>query len=118
MKPVQHASWHIAVAVRKELKLKIKKMVKDDILANRGYRMDQHSCSSKKTPKNRICIDPRDLNKTIKRPNYQMPTIEEVLPCSGDCMEEAILEDDKNLIAVLECAQQVNMKFNKNKLKF
>ena len=34
---------------------------------------------------------------------------------SGHCMEEAILDHDKNLIAVLE---QVNMKFNKNKLKF
>ena len=37
---------------------------------------------------------------------------------SGDCMEEAILDHDKNLTAVLECARQVNMKFNKNKFKF
>ena len=37
---------------------------------------------------------------------------------NGDCMEEAILDHDKNLIAVLEHARQVNMKFNKNKLKF
>ena len=37
---------------------------------------------------------------------------------SGDCMEEAILDHDKNLTAVLERARQINMKFNKNKLKF
>ena len=25
-------------------------------------------------------IDPRDLNRAIKRPKYQMPTVDEVLP--------------------------------------
>ena len=33
-----------------------------------------------KPGKIRICIDPRDLNKAILRPKYQMPTLEEVLP--------------------------------------
>ena len=28
----------------------------------------------------RICIDPTDLNKAIKRPRFHLPTIEEVLP--------------------------------------
>lgn len=26
----------------------------------------------------RICIDPKDLNKALKREHYQMPTIEEI----------------------------------------
>ena len=33
-----------------------------------------------KTNKLRICLDPTDLNKAIRRPHYPMPTIEEVLP--------------------------------------
>ena len=33
-----------------------------------------------KPNKLRICIDPRDLNKAIKRPKYQMPTVDKVLP--------------------------------------
>jgi len=33
-----------------------------------------------KPGKIRICLDPQDLNKAIKRPKYQMPTLEEVLP--------------------------------------
>jgi len=33
-----------------------------------------------KTDKLRICIDPRDLNKAIRRPHLQMPTIEDMLP--------------------------------------
>ena len=33
-----------------------------------------------KPNKLRLCIDPRDLNKAIKRPKYQIPTLEEILP--------------------------------------
>ena len=32
-----------------------------------------------KPGKIRICLDPKDLNKAVKRPKYQMPTLEEVL---------------------------------------
>ena len=28
----------------------------------------------------RICLDPKDLNKVLKRPKYQMPTLDELLP--------------------------------------
>ena len=27
-----------------------------------------------------MCIDPRDMNRAIKRPKYQIPTVDEVLP--------------------------------------
>ena len=33
-----------------------------------------------KPGKKRICLEPRDLNKTLKRPKYQMPILEEILP--------------------------------------
>ena len=33
-----------------------------------------------KPGKLQLCIDPRDLNKAIKRPKYQMPTLDEILP--------------------------------------
>ena len=33
-----------------------------------------------KPGKLRVCIDPRDLNRAIKRPKYQMPTDDEILP--------------------------------------
>jgi len=33
-----------------------------------------------KPGKLRICLDPRDLKKALKRPKYQMPTLEEILP--------------------------------------
>lgn len=35
-------------------------------------------CAEKSSGKLRICLDPRDLNKAIKREYYQLPTIEEI----------------------------------------
>ena len=36
-----------------------------------------------KPGKIRICLDPKDLNKAIKSPKYQMPTLDEMLPKLG-----------------------------------
>ncbi|KAK3737630.1 hypothetical protein QZH41_006455 [Actinostola sp. cb2023] len=33
-----------------------------------------------KPHKIRICLDPKDLNQALKRPKYQMPTLDELLP--------------------------------------
>lgn len=33
-----------------------------------------------RTGKLRICLDPRDFNKAIKRPHYPLPTIEDITP--------------------------------------
>jgi len=34
----------------------------------------------RKPGKLRLCIDPKDLNKVIKRPHYPLPTIEDIRP--------------------------------------
>ena len=34
----------------------------------------------KKPGKLRVCIDPKEQNKAIRNPKYQMPTLEEILP--------------------------------------
>ena len=33
-----------------------------------------------KSQKIRICLDPKDLNRAVQRPKFQMPTLEELLP--------------------------------------
>lgn len=33
-----------------------------------------------RTGKLRVCLDPRDLNKVIKRPHYPLPTLEDITP--------------------------------------
>ncbi|XP_066969141.1 uncharacterized protein [Macrobrachium rosenbergii] len=94
----------------------------------------------------RICLDPTDLNKAIRRPHYPLPTIEEILPRleeyqrrmhdalrnldgieviaddilvygQGDTHQEALENHDKNLLALLQRCRQENVKLNQEKMK-
>ena len=49
-----------------------------------------------KPGKVRVCIDLLDLNRAIKRPKYQMPTVNEVLPKLAKAKVFTIL-DAKNV---------------------
>ena len=45
-----------------------------------------------KPGKLRVCIDPRDLNRAIKRPKYQIPTVDQVLPKSAKAKVFTVLD--------------------------
>ena len=45
-----------------------------------------------KPNKVRVCIDPRDLNKAIQGPKYQIPTLEEVLPQLAEAKIFSVLD--------------------------
>ncbi|GFS85112.1 transposon Tf2-9 polyprotein [Nephila pilipes] len=63
----------------------------------------------------RLCLDPRDLNKVIKREHYQ-------IPCTDDIISrlEGYNEDSHDTIMskVLERARSLNIKFNPDKLQY
>ena len=82
VRAVQHQPRHVPVALKVELKEKIDSMVKQQILGKVEEPTPWISSmvAVKRPNKLRICLDPFDLNKAVKRPKYQMPTIEEVLP--------------------------------------
>ena len=40
----------------------------------------------------RICIDPKDLNRAIKHPNYQMPILDEILPTLANAKVFSVLD--------------------------
>jgi len=48
-----------------------------------------------KKDKIRICLDPTDLNRAIKRPHYPLPTIEETVQDIGNARYFSVL-DAKN----------------------
>lgn len=55
-----------------------------------------------------VCIDPRDLNKAIKRPKYQMPTLEEILPTLAKAKMFTVLDPKDGFHQVkLEDAQYI-----------
>ena len=80
--PVQHVPRRVPVPLKAKLKTKIEEMEKQRIIVKETGPTEWISSlvAVQKPGKLRVCIDPRDLNKAIKRPKYQMPTVDEVLP--------------------------------------
>ena len=80
--PVKHIVRRVAIPLKSELKKHIEELQKVQVLKKVIEPTDWISsqvvvCKGNKL---RLCIDPRDLNKALKRSHYPMPTIKEVLP--------------------------------------
>ncbi|UYV75303.1 K02A2.6-like [Cordylochernes scorpioides] len=82
IKPIKQAPRRVPITLRKELKEKLIDMEKKNIIAKVDYSTDWISnlVLVKSTKKLRICIDPRELNVALKRAEYSIPTIEEIIP--------------------------------------
>ena len=80
--PVQHSPRRVPVALRKDVKKKIAELQKKGIIkkAEEPSEWISSMVVVAKPNKIRICLDPKDLNKAIQRPKFQMPTLEELLP--------------------------------------
>ena len=80
VKPVIHPPRKVPVTLRESLRKELEKMVEEKILAPVSEATDWVSSmvTVVKPNKLRICIDPKDLNRAIKRPHYPLPTVEEV----------------------------------------
>ena len=79
--PIQHAPRRVPVALRDRLKATLDDMVRDDIIEAVEKPTEWISSMvviTKKDSKLRICLDPKDLNRAIRRENYQLPTIEDI----------------------------------------
>ena len=81
VKPVIHPPRRVPVALKDPLKKELDRMVEEGILTSVNEPTDWMSSivTVVKPNKLRICIDPKDLNRAIKRSHYPMPTIEEVV---------------------------------------
>ena len=69
--------------IKPRVKEELDKLVADGILApvtDPTRWVSQLVIREKKNGDLRICIDPRPLNKALKRPHYQLPVIDDVLP--------------------------------------
>ena len=79
--PIQHAPRRVPVALRDRLKATLDGMVRDDIIEAVEKPTEWISSMvviTKKDSKLCICLDPKDLNRAIRRENYQLPTIEDI----------------------------------------
>ena len=81
--PVIHPPRRIPVALRDSLKGELDSLVEKGILSPVTQPTDwvnSFVCITKPNGKIRLCLDPKDLNRAIKRPHYYTPTLEDVLP--------------------------------------
>ena len=81
--PVVHPPRRVPEALRKPLKKELVSLVEQGILAKFTKPTDRVNflvCVTKSTGALRLCLDPKDLNRAIKRPHYFTPTLEDILP--------------------------------------
>ena len=77
-KPAQHSPRRVPVALQKEVKNKILKLEEKGIVKKVVEPSEWISSMVivAKPQKIRICLDPKDLNRAIQRPKFQMPRLE------------------------------------------
>jgi len=82
VKPVVHAPRKIPLALKDKVRDELKRMEENDIIVKQTEPtawVNSMVTVIKPNNKVRICIDPKDLNRAIKRPHYPLKTIEEVI---------------------------------------
>eukprot|EP00057_Strongylocentrotus_purpuratus_P021116 XP_011675590.1 PREDICTED: transposon Tf2-1 polyprotein [Strongylocentrotus purpuratus] len=83
VQPVVHPPRRVPLELRERLKTQLEEMEAKGIITKVTQPTDWvNSIVVKEKPngKLRICLDPKDLNKALKRDHYPTPTLEEITP--------------------------------------
>ena len=81
VRPVQHACRKVPFPLQNKLKAELDKMERDEVITPVDEPTDWVSSLvvvMKKNGQLRVCLDPRDLNRAIKREHYQLPSRAEI----------------------------------------
>lgn len=81
--PVVHSPCSVPEALREPLRKELDSLVTQGILAKVSKPTDWVNslvCVTKSNGALRLCLDPKDLSRGIKRPHYLTPTLEDILP--------------------------------------
>ena len=94
---VQHAPRRVPVALKKELKDHLEMLVAQNVITpvKEPTKWINSMVAVRKPGKLRLCIDPKYLNKAIKRPHYPLPTIEDILPKLTNAKVFSVLDVQK-----------------------
>ena len=79
--PVVHAPRRCSIHMRDEIKSELENMESLGVIKRVTQPTDwvySIVYSRKSSGQLRICLDPKDLNKAVKRPHYRTPTLDEV----------------------------------------
>ena len=81
--PVKHAPRRVPEAIKPKVKDELDRLVREGIIMPVEVPTDWVNsivCVTKPNGDLRLCFDPKDLNKFIRRPHHYSPTIDDVLP--------------------------------------
>ena len=81
--PVVHPPRRVPEALETPLKEEIDSLVRQDILSKVDRPTDWVNscvCVTKPNGRIRLCLDPKDLNKAVKRPHHYTKTLDDILP--------------------------------------
>ena len=92
--PENQPPRRVPVALRKPLKDKLDELEARGIISpiTKHTPWVSNLCVVNRNNKLRICLDPKPLNKAIKRPHYQLPTIEDVATRLADAKIFSVLD--------------------------
>ena len=94
-KPVIHPPRKVPVTLRLKVKTELQRMERLGVIERVQEPTDWVNSMVtvvKPNGKLRICIDPRDLNRSIRREHYPMKTIEEVTSCIPNAKVFSVLD--------------------------
>ncbi|XP_029653414.1 uncharacterized protein K02A2.6-like [Octopus sinensis] len=83
IKPIVHPPRRVPLEIKEKLKTELDKMEKKEIITKVTRPTDWvNSIVIKEKPNGtlRICLDPRNFNKALKREYHPIPTLEEITP--------------------------------------
>ena len=81
--PVVHAPRKVPTELKDKLQAELREMESQDIIAKVTQPTDWVNSlviREKENGRLRLCLDPKDLNKAIKREHHPIPTLEEITP--------------------------------------
>ena len=81
--PVVHAPRKVPIELKDKLQAELCEMESQDIIAKVTQPTDWVNSlviREKENGRLRLCLDPKDLNKAIKREHHPIPTLEEITP--------------------------------------
>ena len=83
-----HAPCKIALSLQNKLEKELEEMVKQGIIAPaEGHSNWINSLVIREKPNGRlrVCLDPKDHNKAIRREHHPIPTLEDITPRPHGC---------------------------------
>mgnify|MGYP001557088947 CR=1 FL=1 len=111
-KPVIQPPRRVPVAVRQPLKDELDRMIDLDVIEKVNGPTDWVNSLvivMKKNNKLRICLDPSDLNKAIRREHYPMKTVEDVVSRMPKAQYFTVLDANHGYWQVPLCSQSIKL---------